>query len=458
MKYKQIKYLLLGFASLSLVACIGDSNSSQNTPISLQTNNEPSEIYDTVISPKGPNIAIDELEKIRQYNNTSSLKAGQETYSYVRCYYVDNPQKFLKMNQKNTDTSYVWATNADGSYFELNGYWHSDDILALRNWFYTNETKDVIKKVCDETIKSQRSKDNFSFYQVAANNQLSYNHTIWYNDKTYIDNNKIDKIISFGDSLTDINNMYNMTNWLLPNRTSWFQGRFSNGYTWVEYLSQMLDLPLYNRAIGGSAGDTKKIIITGLTDQVNLWIDYLPDAKNYNPKKTLATILVGGNDFITYNRSVKDLINDVDKSISNLAKHNVGHILVLNLPDITKAPIFNINNKDKNSVYAKVIEYNQQLEQLINTMKAKYPNTEFKLFDTKSMLENIIQNSKEYGFTNVSDSCLNVDSSSVLQYALPQLTRDNCNNPSEFIFWDALHITTKTHYIVANTIYQQYYN
>ncbi|MDD3265715.1 MAG: SGNH/GDSL hydrolase family protein [Burkholderiales bacterium] len=457
MKYTYIKYIALSLTSQLLMGCVGDGDQTgiQNV---VQQSNAPNETYDMVISPNGPNVSINELNKAKNNADHLASKIGDDTYTYVRCYYAKNHQAFLQMNQKDTDTSYVWAENNDGSYFKLNGYWHSDGIFALRNWFYINEKKEVIKKICDDTVKSQISKDNFSFYQVAANNQLSYNHTIWYNDERYIKDNKIDKIISFGDSLSDINNMYNMTNWLLPNNKSWFQGRFSNGYTWVEYLSQLMDIPLYNRAIGGSAGNTQKVIIQGLTEQVNLWIDYLPDAKNYNPQKTLATILVGGNDFITYNRSVTDLINDVDQSISNLAKHNVGHILILNLPDITKAPIFSISDKNKSAVYDKVIEYNKQLSQLITRLKTKYPNTEFKLFDTKLMLEDIIKDAKKYGFKNVSDSCLEIDSASVLQYIAPQSFREKCNNPSEFIFWDAMHITTKAHSVMANTIYQQYYN
>lgn len=452
MKNNLFSRTLLAVMSATLISCIGDNNGQTSSNASSQ----PNENYDFILSPNGPNAPIKELYNIKLQKPEQELKIREATYTYIRCYYPKHPQKYLQMRQTNPETDYVWATNKNGSYLKLNGYWHSDGVLALRNWFYTDKTSEYVKDVCDETVKREISNDNFSFYQVAANNNMSYNHTIWFNDEKYIPNNKIDKIISFGDSLSDINNMYNMSNWLLPNRASWFQGRFSNGLTWVEYLSQKMEIPLYNRAIGGSAGNTQKLIIPGLTNQVDLWIDYLADAKNYNPQKTLATILIGGNDFITYNRNVNDLIIDVNDGLTELAQHNVGHILVLNLPDITSAPIFSIENRDKSEVFNKVIEYNQKLTILINSLQTKYPNTQFKLVDTKAILDEIIQNHKQYEIENVNDSCLDMNSGSPTKYITHHEVSYSCTNPAKFLFWDALQITTKAHSLLADIIYQQY--
>lgn len=452
MKYKHVKYITFSLLSQLLVSCVGNST-EQSSSKSLQ---QPNENYDFILSPNGPNASIKELDNIKTQKSEQELKTGEDTYTYIRCYYPKSPQKYLQMKQINPETDYVWATNKNGSYVKLNGYWHSDGMLALRNWFYTDKTSSYVKNICNETVKREISDDNFSFYQVAADNEMSYNHTIWFNDEKYVSNNKIDKIISFGDSLSDINNMYNMSNWLLPNRTSWFQGRFSNGLTWVEYLSKKMELPLYNRAIGGSAGNTQKLVIPGLTDQVNLWIDYLSDAKNYNPQKTLATVLIGGNDFITYNRDVYDLITDVNIGLKTLAEHGVGHILILNLPDITHAPIFSIDNRDRSEVFNKVVEYNQKLTMLINSLQTRYPHTQFKLVDTKAILDEIIQNHNRYGIENVNDSCLDMASGSPTKYLMPHDVSSKCNDPSKFLFWDALHITTKAHSILADIIYTQY--
>ncbi|NJL21872.1 MAG: hypothetical protein HC895_15400 [Leptolyngbyaceae cyanobacterium SM1_3_5] len=59
----------------------------------------------------------------------------------------------------------------------------------------------------------------------------------------------------FGDSLSDIGNIFAKTFGIVPASPPNFQGRFSNGLLAVELLAQDLDLPLSlktNFAIGGA--------------------------------------------------------------------------------------------------------------------------------------------------------------------------------------------------------------
>ena len=106
--------------------------------------------------------------------------------------------------------------------------------------FYTKVRLSQIQEICDKTLSlNSETKGKHSFYQVAANNKYSFNYVIWQNDyvdRTNRDFNKLNKIVVFGDSLSDINNVYNKSNWIIPNNKTWYQGRFTNGLTWVEYL------------------------------------------------------------------------------------------------------------------------------------------------------------------------------------------------------------------------------
>ena len=50
-----------------------------------------------------------------------------------------------------------------------------------------------------------------------------------------------DQIIVFGDSVTDSGNVWELTDRKEPASPPYFEGRFSNGPVWVEYLADHLD-------------------------------------------------------------------------------------------------------------------------------------------------------------------------------------------------------------------------
>ena len=66
-----------------------------------------------------------------------------------------------------------------------------------------------------------------------------------------------DEIYVFGDSFSDTGNVFNATKGAIPPSPAYFNGRFSNGPVWVEYLAPQLGLtfdPSTNFAFGGATG------------------------------------------------------------------------------------------------------------------------------------------------------------------------------------------------------------
>src|SRR3989442_750611 len=90
-----------------------------------------------------------------------------------------------------------------------------------------------------------------------------------------------DAIYAFGDSLTDTGNNP-------APATIYFQGRYSNGPLWIEYLSTQLGLA-YNRANNHaqSGGETSDALV-----QVRQF------TAPANSSRSLFMLLAGGNDFI----------------------------------------------------------------------------------------------------------------------------------------------------------------
>ena len=449
--------------SLALIAFKAFAN-----PEVMQSNNlnnvndtNASALYDKIL-PDNPNADIAELDRIKNMGQknkytqqkmlslSGSNRSNSETYTYLRCYYRINN------NPNDVRTDYIWGLNNDGSYYRVNGYWHDGSMLSVNlNLFYTNTSQNELNNICYNTLSlNNKSTDNFMAY--VADNRFSYNHETWNNNLDQIDNRKINRIISFGDSLSDSHNMFNASQWKLPSSSTHMLGRFTNGLTWVEYISQQFNMPLNNWAVGGAGGDTVKLILPGLRQQIDSWVTYKSTTQNYNPQHTLVTIWIGGNDLISYDRTVSQIIGDVNYTINILIKHGIKNILVMNLPNLTQTPLFvKKYNTTKNVevLFNDVVEYNQQLEKLVNTIKTQYADMNIVMMDTFSIMDNILKYPAQYGFTNYNQSCLEINDDSAMNYINPSINpRAECNNANDFVFWDILHPTTKSHKIIANEV------
>ncbi|WP_308293002.1 SGNH/GDSL hydrolase family protein [Psychromonas sp. CD1] len=199
---------------------------------------------EVVITPK--NITDAQVYKIQH----------SETYTYIRCWY----RPYTDHDDPATD--WEWALNKDGSYYTISGYWWSS--LSLKNMFYSNEAQQKIKKRCEETLNVDYDAADITYF--AADHGVSYNDSIWTNDEV-ANVRKINRIVAFGDSLSDTGNVYNGSQWTFPNRNAWFLGHFTNGFVWTEYLAKAKNIPLYNWAVGGAAGQNEYIALTGVYGQ-----------------------------------------------------------------------------------------------------------------------------------------------------------------------------------------------
>jgi len=282
----------------------------------------------------------------------SLLRAALDRdYTYVRCWYRKNASDL------DPQSGYEWARTEQGGYYKLPGYWYGSFAFEWRNMFYTTVARAELERICQDTLR-QRNRPAALFDLHAADNRLSFNYLIWTNGEKD-GGTSIDRIVSFGDSLSDTMNLYNGSLWKMPHRKSWLLGRFSNGPLWNEEAAARLGLPLYNWSIGGAAGDSH-LVIPGLREQVASWTQYMRSARNYQPARTLFTLWIGANDLINYDRSAESVAQHVEASLSALIAQGAKHLLVLNLPDLTLAPGLRTSSK-KATVAKDVASYNQEL-------------------------------------------------------------------------------------------------
>ncbi|WP_293934280.1 SGNH/GDSL hydrolase family protein [Iodobacter sp.] len=370
-----------------------------------------------------------------------AMRLGGYTYTYLRCYYR------LKDELSQPATTYAWATDpSSGAYYKLYGNWWADGQFQWKNMFYSDVAQDTLSSICRQTLSQLGVKTPVALV-AAANNALSFNATVWTNDQA-TQSHTLNKVIAFGDSLSDTQNMYNASMWKLPNSKAWFIGRFSNDHVWVEYLADNLKLPLYNWAIGGSAADTH-LVVPGLIQQVQSWTEYMSQAPAYRPENTLFTMLIGGNDLLNYGRSVDQLITAQTTALDKLIAAGGSNILLLNLPNIARVPVFKMRN-DADKVAAQVIDYNQRLALLLKALRVKHgARLNIQLFDTNTMFTDLLDHPSKYNVKNTTQSCLNINSTASTVYMQAQKPRPECSNPDEFVFWDNMHPTTHTHRLLG---------
>lgn len=393
-----------------------------------------------ILSPNGP-LTQSQLQQLPpQTADRHSLAA---TYTYLRCWYR------VSSDPLQPKSTYEWAQDASGGgWYRLYGNWWHGGTLSWENMFYSDVSQDSLQAVCRQTLADKGIKQPVLAAQ-AADNQLSFNHTVWSNDSPA--QHGINKLISFGDSLSDTQNMFNGSLWRLPNSSSWMAGRFSNGRVWPEYVAGSLGLPLYNWAVGGAAAD-RYLVVPGVLQQVQSWQTYMRSAPDYQPGNTLFSVLVGANDLMTYGRSVDQVMTGLRQALELLIGSGARNILLLNLPDISRAPEFRLRS-DGLQLAAQVRDYNQRLNAMVSELQGRYGSTLIlRQFDSYAVFNELLAEPARFGINNIRDACLAINTTSAVMYAQPHTPQPACQNPGQYLFWDMLHPTTHTHQLLAERV------
>ena len=270
-------------------------------------------------------------------------------------------------------------------------------------------------------------------------------------------------IVAFGDSLTDHFGLASYIGLYDPVKNpNGALEAWTNGDVWVEYLADELNAELDNNAIAGAMTrghennniqalvDAGKLPPLGLVGQINRFVN---ENVSFNPETTLFTIWIGGNDLLEYGRGESDVadtqelisnaIDNIINSMSALASDGAKNILVINLPDLGKTPAYNSRSPQEiQAVTALTAAFNAALAQGIDGFKTVFPNVTLISYDIFTNLNQIISSDT---FANVTGTYMVLDENGNRTGAT--------NEPAaDYLFWDAIHPTTRAHQIVADEI------
>ncbi|CAG8500546.1 3558_t:CDS:2 [Paraglomus brasilianum] len=272
---------------------------------------------------------------------------------------------------------------------------------------------------------------------------------------------KYDTIVAFGDSTCDNGNgTYTLLNHTYPPSPPYYNGRFSNGPVFMEYLSNILNATLYDYAYGGATSDNTYVtgvsgfnytsVVPSVTDQVkNI---YGPKAlKGVDFDKILFVISYQGNDYLD-NPKADPLIvvSKLAETWSLLASYGAKHILTNTFFDISLIPYARtLPTAVQLALKAISAAHNAALVAAVDIWNEQGNGAEVLLFPLGESLAGLQQPEKiaQLGITDVTNPCITRPPGATNAVNIP------CEDPSKFFFWDSFHPTTKVGEQVALSIY-----
>lgn len=284
---------------------------------------------------------------------------------------------------------------------------------------------------------------------------------------------QFNRVVGFGDSLTDQGNVATAAGGAVPSYLPAFQlQQFSNGPTWITQLfgpstnfftTANPNAGNVNFAFGGAETSTPVLpgIVAaqpvtvqtqinaylgaggrfGANDLVSLWggANNIFDLANAVQGGAISQAAAIGAAITVTNAAAADIGNQT-RQIANAGART---ILVFNLPGFGVLPSFNTNAQNAQLAELSTSNFNQALQGQLTAAAAASPNANIISVPVDQIFRAILANPASFGFANVTQGCV--------------LTPSCAANPAQyntFLFWDGVHPTQAGHALIAATALQ----
>jgi phospholipase/lecithinase/hemolysin len=247
----------------------------------------------------------------------------------------------------------------------------------------------------------------------------------------------IRQLVVFGDSLSDMGNVYQTTGRSYPPSPPYFQGRYSNGRVWVEYLGDRLHLnatQILNFAYGGATSGSESTPVMGLLKQVQ---SFTQTHQHVN-SNTLFVVWAGANDYLQGATNSSLPVHHITQAIDLLVSINVKRLLVGNLPDLGMLPAtYSSNDADRLNQLAQA--HNSNLRRSLKQLQQQHSDLQIVMLNASQLYQEAIAHPKTFKLKNVTTACLSGS--------------EVCPHPEQFLFWDGIHPTTAAHQILGDAAF-----
>lgn len=273
----------------------------------------------------------------------------------------------------------------------------------------------------------------------------------------------LNKMVVFGDSLSDNGNLYEYMKRQLPLSPPYYQGRFTNGPVWVEllmkyYYPKNSDKHLFDYAFGGAGvldddDDDGVFTLRREMDSYFLANDNKADARS------MYVIWIGSNNYIAVPDDVEQSLTDVSTGIQHalqrLVDKGAKHIMLVNAPDLGSIPAARDFGAVEELTYLSE-QHNLRLEKLMVQFQKAYPSVQWIFLDVNTVMKDIIKHPGNYGFTNTTDTCyeevthhFSPKANQVLELVASVKAKNNANACDGYLFFDPVHPSAPVHQLMA---------
>ncbi|GJN14444.1 hypothetical protein PR202_gb01271 [Eleusine coracana subsp. coracana] len=307
----------------------------------------------------------------------------------------------------------------------------------------------------------------------------------------------------FGDSLTDNGNNNDLTSLAKANYLPYGidfaggpTGRFSNGFTMVDEIAQLLGLPLLPANPEAATADAAlhgvnyASAAAGILDNTGQnFVGRIPfnqQIKNFQKTLDLLTpklgaaklasslgrsifyVGMGSNDYLnnylmpnynTRNEYNGDqystlLVQQYAKQLNSLYNLGARKFVIAGvgsmacIPNMRARSPRNLCSPDVDDL---IIPFNNKVKAMVNTLNVNRPRAKFIYVDNYAMIAEVLRNPLSYGFNVVDRGCCGIGRNRGMITCLPFLRP--CLNRNGYIFWDAFHPTERVNVLLGKAAY-----
>lgn len=275
------------------------------------------------------------------------------------------------------------------------------------------------------------------------------------------------RIFVIGDSLSDSDKrLQTQSNGSVPPFDLYWNGHFTNGPTWNEYLAKALDIPSYSYALAGTriAEVNNYYIIP--PNMKHLWSDSAyAQIKKIDQDKVrfthddLIAVWIGGNDYLLFPdaKKIDSLVWHTRNILNQLRRRGAKRFVLFNVPDVTLTPWHSLHLADiimpAKRVKPLVVEHNHKLKIMIDRFQQDIPDIKITYVDIYSAFNQVYERRDMLELTEVKNPCIGgeflpkgIHPAFLSVQGLPQI---QCQKPESYFYWDPWHPTTKIHCLAA---------
>jgi phospholipase/lecithinase/hemolysin len=243
-------------------------------------------------------------------------------------------------------------------------------------------------------------------------------------------------LYAFGDSLTDTGRN--------AAGSKYYDGRYSNGPLWIEYLSASLGIA-YNASNNHAyAGDG--------TSALSMQVSEMPVSTNF--PTSLFAICSGAVDFALADSATNDAqwaavitnaVMNITNTVTTLYNSGARTVLLLNLPNLTEVPAYlSLPAFASNYLESKVLLFNNSLATAAAGLVQAFPGLTAAVLDVNQVWTTVYDSPTAYGFTVVSVGAL---------YDTDLMDKSFAGPGADYFYWDNANPTTKFHAILGQSAY-----